>query len=141
MRFVRALLIGTSALATLAQAADPVDVYRARRHTPIGQAVELRTHAHWDGNCRPGTDPRISWVVEPAHGKVTETAGTVSGHAPAVGATDCSGVEMRGLRLTYQPEPGYTGTDTLSYDVRYDARNPPVRYEFRVVVDAEGAPR
>ena len=135
MRFLLALPIGFLCCATAAQAADPVDVLRARRHTPAGQAVELRTHAHWDANCRAGTDPRISWVVEPAHGKVTEAAGSVSGHAPAVGATDCSGVEMHGLRLTYQPEPGYIGTDTLSYDVRYDARNPVVRYEFRIVVE------
>jgi hypothetical protein len=127
-------IVGLLLIGSVAQA-DPVETLRARRHTPVGQAVVLRTHAHWDANCKPSADPRIDWVTEPAHGKVDQDVEIVKARANVVGATNCEGVEMRGLRLTYHPQAGFKGEDALTYDVRYDARYPVVRYEFRVSVE------
>jgi hypothetical protein len=115
--------------------ADPVDTLRARRHTQADQPVVLRTHSHWDGNCRSSTDPRITWVTEPAHGNVDQTVEMVTAHANAVGNTNCEGMEMRGLKLTYRPEAGFRGVESLIYDVRYDNRTPVIRYEFKVTVE------
>jgi hypothetical protein len=130
--------VGWMSIAAVAQA-DPVETLRASRRTLTDQPVLLRTHAHWDGNCRALTDPRITWVVEPAHGQVDQVADTVPGHANIVGNTNCEGVEMRGIRLTYRPEPGFHGVDALSYDVRYDAKTPVIRYEFKVRVESPPA--
>jgi hypothetical protein len=115
--------------------ADPVDTTHARRRTQVDQPVVLRTHAHWDGNCRSSTDPQVTWVTEPAHGKVEQTVEMVTAHANVVGGTSCEGIEMRGVKLTYRPEAGFRGVDLLSYDLRYDMRTPVIRYEFRVTVE------
>jgi hypothetical protein len=119
---------------SIVSAQDASRILQAKRRTAADTPIELRTHAHWDDQCRSISLPVVTWVENPVHGRVEQSEAEVMGHAPAVGDINCEGIPMHGLRLKYTPEIGYHGVDHLVYDVRYDDRNPVVRYEFSVTI-------
>lgn len=102
------------------------------------RATVLREHAGWDRNCEAIVHPSLYLNAPPRHGSVCARIENITIKSMVVGTeAQCIGREVRGVRLIYRPDAGFSGGDDLSYAVQY----PSVRraIALRVTVAAERA--
>lgn len=134
---------GAAVLATLSifSAARASDALREEQLAASAQAnrpVVLREHAGWDGQCEAIAHPALYLDEPPRHGSVCTRVENVTIKSLVVGTeSQCIGREVRGVRLIYRPDAGFTGGDGLRYAVQY----PSVRraVAVRVTVTAGAA--
>jgi hypothetical protein len=113
------LLLG--ALLLLPCAARANDAGQTFRRTAAdGQPVLLHQYANWDQSCHSNGDPIITVLTQPVGGTLDQRhemkadAGTAR-----VGSTRCVGTPIPSVGLYYIPKPGFKGTDTFQFEVRY----------------------
>lgn len=124
-----------------AQAADALT--RREAMTAGGRAnqtIVVREHAGWNAACDAIASPALVLDMPPRHGRVCARAETITIRSLYAGTEDqCIGKRVRGMRLEYRPDAGFSGDDELRYAVQY----PSVRRTITVsvTVAAEGAAR
>lgn len=130
------LHIGSFALALLgaaaARAADtPVRNEAMTAAVATNQAITLREHAGWDAACEAVASPVLMLDAPPQHGRVCARVETITIRSLYAGTEDqCIGRHVRGVRLEYRPDAGFSGGDALRYAVQY----PSVRRAIAVSV-------
>jgi hypothetical protein len=81
----------------------------------------------WDRSCNP-LPVTVSITKNPAHGTISVVPGvtsTIPKSTPRSGSTGaCAGKTVTGNEIRYKSNPGFHGTDTVSYDV-VNAGQPP----------------
>lgn len=96
----------------------------------VDQTIVVREHAGWNAAC--------DTIASPHHGRVCARAETITVRSLYAGTEDqCIGKRVRGVRLEYRPDAGFSGDDELRYAVQY----PSIRRAITVsvTVAAEGA--
>jgi len=83
-----------------------------RRVVRAGVETVVATHGNWDGNCETRTLPTVEVVSPPQHGTVSVRA------TPTM--AEC-GKTIQATGVFYTPNPGFTGSDRLSYNRLPDA--------------------
>ena len=89
------------------------------KRTRAGREVQIRGFAEFDGECRLKHVQAITVVDAPSSGRVETRPGDVTIGGNWVGNKDCSGTVLKGVRVWYLPNPGFTGRDHFTFDVTY----------------------
>jgi stage V sporulation protein SpoVS len=89
--------------------------------TATGEPVVFARHTQWRTNCVQNGLPAIKFDTQPAHGTASIAAGTntIGVNHTNPGHDECLGKTMTGVVLSYQPEPDFSGTDTITYTVSF----------------------
>ncbi len=117
-----------------ALAAAGADLIRLDRQTTAGKEVLIRGFAEFDANCKLVKAQSITVATKPANGNVETRPGEVVVGPNWVGAVNCEGTRLNGVKVFYVPRPGFTGTDAFAFDVAY-AKGRVVRAEISVKVE------
>lgn len=108
-----ALIITAIVLGTGTVQAQTAPIEDRPQQTAAGQDVRLGTYAAFKRDCSGGTAAELRPAGDQRGGILVVTSGTLSTtHVPGCGtATSPARV------LTYRPNPGFIGTDRVSYGV------------------------
>jgi hypothetical protein len=97
--------------------------------------VVIREHAGWDRDCAAIAPPVLTLDAPPRHGFVCARAEDIVIKSMVVGTeAQCIGRPVRGVRLIYRPDLGFSGDDGL----RYAALYPSLRRSVSVSVTVGG---
>jgi hypothetical protein len=114
-----AQVVGPAAAApgpAAAAASSPGEAVRRYRYAgDAGTEFALRGHAAWSGKCVQRPQPKIAFVVPPAHGTVTVRNEPID--IPAGPDAACGGRSYDGVRLYYKAVDGFHGADRIAYTV------------------------
>jgi len=117
-RFIAAsALLGSLSIGTGALAQE----IKLTRSAASGIESLLVDERSWNAQCKP-LATSVTITSEPNNGKVTIVPGMsiVAVGMPQPGnARYCAGKSITGNRIMYRSIPGFRGTDTLAYTVRY----------------------
>lgn len=95
-----------------------------QRRTQPGIPVRIRTYTAFSRQCEPRPAPSIVIRDPAAHGTVGTRPGVATVTIITEGAPDCSGHTLPGIDLIYTPQPGFVGTDRVTYDVVFITGQP-----------------
>jgi len=110
----------------------------ARSGSP-NRPVVIREHAGWDRDCAAIAPPVLTLDAPPRHGYVCARAEDITVRSMVVGTEgQCIGRLVRGVRLIYRPDLGFSGDDDLRYAALYPSLRRSVSVE--VTVGGQGAP-
>lgn len=114
-----------SALPLAAQSVDPETV----RATP-GQEVRLGYFATFKGDCTSGPAPDIKITIPQSHG-IIRMQNAMMGTKKIPNCT-----EVRGPAhvVFYKPSPGFSGSDSVSFDVINPATGRPQSHVVTIIV-------
>lgn len=125
---------GAAALAASAQAGDR-SAEQVTRTGAANRPVVIREHAGWDRDCAAIAPPALTLDTPPRHGFVCARAEDITIKSMVVGTeAHCIGRLVRGVRLIYRPDAGFSGAD----DLRYAALYPSLRRSVAVNVTVGG---
>ena len=117
--------------AGMALAADLTLTRTARSGVPSRIAYERS----WDRSCRPEAT-QVTITGQPAHGAVSVVSGesVIPLDTPRAGSTGrCAGQPITGDQIMYLSEPGFRGTDHVSWSVTYGS-GPSARTDVTIIV-------
>jgi hypothetical protein len=126
----RALIASGLGLPLWAQCADAQQNNSSQANIPMDRIVNVATSGKesavsvsvlWDGNCAALPPPRLTLKLAPSHGSVCARSSIITpprNYAPN-GSKECVGKRIAGLRLFYNAQPGYVGSDTFDYLVEF----------------------
>ncbi|MBI1203755.1 MAG: hypothetical protein GC182_14730 [Rhodopseudomonas sp.] len=108
------------------------------RSGPANQPLVVREHAGWDSDCGAIAPPALTLDAPPRHGYVCARSEDITIKALYLGTeAQCIGRRVRGLRLIYRPDLGFSGDDRW----RYAALYPSLRRSVAVDVTVTGVAR
>ena len=108
------------------------------RSGPANQPLVIREHAGWDRDCGAIAPPALTLDTPPRHGFVCARGEDVRIKALYLGTeAQCIGRLVRGVRLIYRPDLGFSGDDRW----RYAALYPSLRRDVAVDVTVTGVAR
>lgn len=111
---------------------------RLSRSGPANQPLIIREHAGWDSDCGAIAPPALTLDTPPRHGFVCARSEDIRIEALYLGTEgQCIGRRVRGLRLIYRPDLGFSGDDRW----RYAALYPSLRRSVAVDVTVTGVAR
>jgi hypothetical protein len=85
---------------------------------PAGERAKIAFIPFLYPNCKSYGDVKFGVIAKPEHGDLflSESAEVLPSD-PAHPRPDCDGKTIRGLRIEYLPEPGYSGDDRTLYSI------------------------
>jgi len=134
-----ACIVGVSLAGHAARALEQPVQEQLSRTGPANHAVIIREHAGWDRNCDAVAHPALYLDAPPRHGSVCARDEEIRIRTMAAGTeAQCIGRLVRGVRLVYRPDAGFSGDDVLQYAVQYPALRKTVAVSIAVTRDAVG---
>ncbi|MCK9919936.1 hypothetical protein MXD81_63480 [Microbacteriaceae bacterium K1510] len=104
----------------------------------VNETIVVREHAGWNAACDTIASPALMLDAPPHHGRVCARVETIIVRSLYAGTEDqCIGKRVRGVRLEYRPDAGFSGDDELRYAVQYPSVRRAITVSVTVV--AEGA--
>jgi hypothetical protein len=91
------------------------------RSVASGAQSLLVDERSWDANCKP-LATSVTITKQPSNGNVTivPAVSVIAVSTPQSASTGrCSGKSVSGNHVQYRSNPGFRGTDTLTYEVQY----------------------
>jgi hypothetical protein len=86
----------------------------------VDRPVIIREHAGWDRDCAAIAPPVLTLDAPPRHGYVCARAEDITVRSMVAGTeAQCIGRLVRGVRLIYRPDAGFSGDDGLRYAALY----------------------
>ena len=119
-RYLVSALLTAALLAATAAPAQQVNKTVAAQS---GAETMLSHERSWDDNCAARSS-QVTITRKPANGTVSVVSAqsTIPASTPRFGSTGkCAGKPVSGNQVMYRSNPGFHGTDTVSYDVVYGA--------------------
>jgi hypothetical protein len=93
---------------------------RLSRAGSANRPVVIREHAGWDRDCAAIAPPALTLDAPPRHGFVCTRAEDITIRSMVIGTEgQCIGHLVRGVRLIYRPDAGFSGDDGLRYAALY----------------------
>jgi len=97
------------------------------RHAVSGVDSGISKERSWDRHCNP-VSVTVTVTKNPTHGQITVLAGVKSTIPESTlrsgSAGACAGKPATGNEIRYKSNPGFHGTDSVSYNVVNGARPP-----------------
>jgi hypothetical protein len=117
-KVVTAATVGLFALSGIAQA-QPLERMSLYRSVDSGVETVLARGLHW--HTKPCVPARTAIAItqQPAHGTVrivNEVAAVPKTTLRVRNTGYCAGMLLHGKKILYRSEPGFEGTDTMSYE-------------------------
>lgn len=106
----------TAASITTAAASQSAPV-SAHISTARGKEVRLSSHATWSKQCVGGEAPDLTFIHEPAHGRIEVRSESFKLANTASTASPCDGATVLGKVVYYVPNPDYLGQDEVDYRI------------------------
>ena len=101
----------------------------------IGFLYELKP------DCSPAAFATVSTIEPPKHGKISIDRGTGYSNFPQSNPRfDCNKNQSEGVKITYEPNRGFVGDDTLTVDILYADKSVSRRH-YTIKVDPGSAYR
>ncbi|HEX4894286.1 MAG TPA: hypothetical protein VFV47_13445 [Hyphomicrobiaceae bacterium] len=104
--------LAAACVATLAPAR--ADQTHFRSEVVAGAVVRVGVHAAAKKDCTPAPLPTISVVSPPKHGVLQIRTGKVKSDQIKA----CPGIELPANLVFYRSQPGFTGEDKITYEVK-----------------------
>jgi hypothetical protein len=126
--------IGLAAIVFSTEAlAKDLPVGRMRRATESNKEVGIGIGARWNNACKSVGIPQVQLDTAPAHGFVCLRSGLVKpSNVLFGGAKHCMPLEIEGVEVVYRSRPGFDGTDTLGYTLRFPRGTKPLIVDIRI---------
>ncbi len=106
---------------------------RLRRATESGKELGIGIGARWTKACKSVGAPQVVLDAAPEHGFVCLRHGLVKpSNVLFGGAQHCMPLEIEGVEVVYRSRPGFDGTDTLGYTLKFPRGTKPYQVEIRV---------
>lgn len=105
------------------------------------QTIVVREHAGWNAVCDAIASPALVLDTPPRHGRVCARAETITIRSLYAGTEDqCIGRRVRGVRLEYRPDAGFSGDDELRYAVQYPSVTRAITVSLTVAAQGAAQP-
>jgi uncharacterized membrane protein len=101
-------------LAILVSGASAQTVERTAKG-PANKDIQVGLYINVQTDCSSGPLPTIRLATPPQNGKVTVKQGRVK----ATNYKQCLALEVPGYVALYRASPGFSGTDTLTLDIKF----------------------
>ena len=128
-----AIVVSAEAVLSLEALAKDLPVGRLRRATESGKELGIGIGARWNKACKSTGIPQAVLDAAPEHGFVCLRTGLVKpSNVLFGGAKHCMPLEIEGIEVVYRSRPGFDGTDTLGYTLKFPRGTKPYNVEIRV---------
>lgn len=111
--------------------AAPAQTQPSAVTVPSGKEVRLSTHGVFKKDCTPGPLPDVKVTAPPKNGSFVVKTSTVKTSATSA----CANKEGPAQVVFYQAKDGYTGSDSVTYQVK-SATGQPQSHTVAVTVTA-----
>lgn len=136
-----AIVFATEVSLSMAAFAKDLPTGRLRRATESGKELGIGIGARWTRACKSAGVPQAVLDAAPEHGFVCLRTGLVKpSNVLFGGGKHCMPLEIEGIEVVYRSKPGFDGTDTLGYTLKFPRGTKPYHVEIRVK-PAAGATR
>lgn len=127
------LVLSLAVLAAATAVGAPAFTEYVSEEATAGAPSEIGHHARWDDTCEALDAPRITIERAPVHGNVCIYRGNVNLVVSRSRAgLRCIGRSIPGVHVIYNPQSGFTGTDTIRYGL--DVPEGHVSLEVSIVI-------